>query len=461
MRKGRAVILVFCLAAPWLACGPARSQESAGLIYSKVRQFVIPFQAGPGEERLRELKLFVSADQGRTWQPSAVAAPEEKKFRFVAERDGLYWFSVQSVYQDGRLFPATMDGAQPSLKVLIDTQPPTVKLRALPPRNGEVGVEWEVHDDNLDLALPDALRLEHRLAGGAVWLTLRSNPVGTQFYWNPETNGVVEVRLRVRDRAGNWGEATTTVSLANQGVLPDPSPAVKTPEAPATGTKTPGAADPDRLLVNSKRISLNYELKEVGPSGVSAIDLWYTQDGRSWQKWPLPKNNDLSNPPGGAAGKQLIIDVHDEGLYGFTLVAKSGVGLGEQPPRVGDRPQIWVEVDLTKPVVQLQSVVVGQGADKGKLTISWTATDKNLGAQPITISYAEQATGSWTPIVQNQANTGRYVWSMPETVPYQFLVRVEAVDRAGNVGEAVTPNLVKVDLAQPKVKILNVEPVGK
>jgi hypothetical protein len=33
-----------------------------------------------------------------------------------------------------------------------------------------------------------------------------------------------------------------------------------------------------------------------------------------------------------------------------------------------------------------------------------------------------------------------------------------AIDRAGNIGEAVTDSLVKVDLATPKVKILNVEP---
>ena len=50
------------------------------------------------------------------------------------------------------------------------------------------------------------------------------------------------------------------------------------------------------------------------------------------------------------------------------------------------------------------------------------------------------------------------MWTLPEGVPYQFHVRVEAVDQAGNVGEAVTESLVKVDLALPKVRILNVEP---
>jgi hypothetical protein len=213
--------------------------------------------------------------------------------------------------------------------------------------------------------------------------------------------------------------------------------------------------DPDRRLVNSKRISLNYELKEVGPSGVSTIELWYTQDGRAWSRYPLPRSGDeVQRPP-------LVFEVNQEGVYGFTLVAKSGVGLGERPPQVGDRPQVWVEVDLTRPLVSLQNVLVGQGPDKGKLTVHWTARDKNLGRDPIAISYAEQAGGPWTPIVEHIQNTGRYVWSMPERVPYQFLVRVEAADLAGNVGEAVTPTMVKVDLAQPKVRILQVEPAGR
>jgi hypothetical protein len=153
--------------------------------------------------------------------------------------------------------------------------------------------------------------------------------------------------------------------------------------------------------------------------------------------------------------------VSEEGVYGFTLVARSGVGLGERPPQIGDRPQVWVEVDLTKPEVQVGPVIVGQGMDKGKLAISWKAWDKNLSGTPITLSYAQQAGGTWTPITPERiANTGRYIWSMPDGVPYQFLVKVEAIDQAGNIGEAVTPEQIKVDLLQPKARILDVAPGG-
>jgi hypothetical protein len=55
-------------------------------------------------------------------------------------------------------------------------------------------------------------------------------------------------------------------------------------------------------------------------------------------------------------------------------------------------------------------------------------------------------------------NTGSYVWQMPEVVPFEFLIKVEAFDDAGNVGEALTSETIKVDLVQPKVRIKSVEP---
>ncbi len=220
----------------------------------------------------------------------------------------------------------------------------------------------------------------------------------------------------------------------------------------------PVASHPkERRLLNSTTINLNFEIKDKGPSGISSIELWFTQDGRSWNKYPLPPPQD-----GSEIKSPLTFKVSNEGLYGFTLVAKSGVGLGERPPQVGDKPQVWVEVDLTKPVVAIQNFIVGQGKDQGKLFIQWRATDKNLGAAPITLFYAEKLDGLWQPITEKKLpNTGQYVWQMPEGLPYQFYLKVEAVDRAGNVGTAVTPNLVRVDLKLPKVNIKSVEPGGR
>src|SRR5207253_9960778 len=144
--------------------------------------------------------------------------------------------------------------------------------------------------------------------------------------------GQLEARLRARDRAGNVG--TKTVVLAAGGTEGQPSAQptyartegqVSPPPAHAGTSGLPAPGDPAVRMVNSKRISLNYEIKDKGPSGVSAVELWYTQDGRSWLKYPENLNRD---PP-------FVFDVNDEGVYGFTLVVRSGVGLGGTPPQVG------------------------------------------------------------------------------------------------------------------------------
>jgi hypothetical protein len=213
----------------------------------------------------------------------------------------------------------------------------------------------------------------------------------------------------------------------------------------------PRAAGPAVRLVNTKRIHVNYEVKDVGPSGVAGVELWYTQDSRTWKKFE------------GALQKQppYVVEVTDEGLYGFTLVARSGAGLSKQPPQAGDLPQVWVEVDTTKPTVKLIDTEAGFSAKAQNLIVRWTASDKNLAAKPITISYAEQTEGPWTPLATNLENNGRYVWQLPASVPKRLFVRVEAADTVGNVGLAQSPQPLLIDLAQPTVAILGVEPVTK
>jgi len=66
----------------------------------------------------------------------------------------------------------------------------------------------------------------------------------------------------------------------------------------------------------------------------------------------------------------------------------------------------------------------------GRLTITWSASDKNLSVQPIALSYSEGPEGPWKPIAQNLPNDGKYVWMVPENHPFQFYVRVEATDMA-------------------------------
>lgn len=438
----RACLLLTLLATCGVFQPVSFAQDPAGeLMYTRLAVFKIPFQTDPNDRRLRQIQLYVSVDQGRSWQNTANVRPEDGSFTFSAPRDGHYWFTVRTTDANGNQFPLSMETARPGLKVYVDTHPPAVQIRPQSPRDSQSGIEWDIQDDSLDLS---TLVLEYHPEGLANWIPLSVQATANgSHYWNPGTNGATEVRLRVRDRAGNEGEAKTTVLSAQDG---------RTSAEPAKNTQAAAGSTLVRH-VNSKRISLNYDLKEVGKSGVSVVELWYTQDGHNWQKY-----NEIASP---TAPYVYVVDVVGEGLYGFTLLVKSGVGFFDRSPQTNDPPQVWVEVDLTKPVVRLQNVDVGRGPEHGNMTVTWTATDKNLKQQPITLSYAEQNTGPWLPIAANIENTGKYVWRIPPEVPSRIFVKVEAVDKAENIGFAEYPKPVPVDLSLPKSVILSVEPVKK
>ena len=242
---------------------PARAQPvGPELNYSKHRQFYIPFSVGPGKERLWQLQLYVSVDQGKTWQHAASAGPELGKFQYFAESEGLHLFAVKTIDVDNRSYPATLENVTPHAKVIVDTIKPAVHLKQLSARDGVVGVSWTIEDANFDGTRPDAFRLDFRPVGTLGWTPLLPR-VANQVYWNPETNAPLEVRLRARDRAGNEGQDTIKITPGENpigGVQGTP------PEKKDLLQSAPRRSIRIAKLINSTSISLNFEIKDKGPS---------------------------------------------------------------------------------------------------------------------------------------------------------------------------------------------------
>ncbi|MFM8931542.1 MAG: thermonuclease family protein [Gemmataceae bacterium] len=407
------------------------SVQGQTVYYAEQPSFLIPVYPDPNDKKTQALILHVSEDLGKTYQYVATAGILQKTFSYRAPRDGWYWFSVQTQETGGVLKPASMAGAPALLKVCVDTLAPSIILRQAPAtKDGTLGVEWEVRDENLDVS---SMRLEYRLLGGKDWVPLPAQQLQQGSHaWNPGTPSPLEVRLSVRDRDKNLGEQVLALGLKPGQVAP---------------TNSDGRVP--LIMVRSKRFALNYRLEDVGPSDVTRVEVHYTRDGgRTWGKYPMDAPKD---PP-------CILEVPEEGRYGFTLIARSGVDLSESPPKPGDAPHVWVEVDETKPSVRIVGVEVGRGPEQGNMTINWSATDKFLGSSPIAISYAQTPEGPWTEAVKDLPNNGKFVWKMPaQGLPYQFSVRVTCTDMAGNQGMDQTSGPVKVDLNTPKARINSIE----
>jgi hypothetical protein len=234
--------------------------------------------------------------------------------------------------------------------------------------------------------------------------------------------------------AGNAGEVAGLASRTTPGPLAEHTAGraagrTTSPLPDELVGARPRSALPNAAVVNSKRIQINYEVKNVGPSGLDRVELWYTRNHGPWQKYAtLPKE-----PP-------YVINVEEEGLYGFTLLARNRAGQGKVQPEPNDPPQVAVEVDLTRPAVEVGKPQYDARAQT--LTVLWQASDKNLGVQPIAVCWAREPTGPWMPIITQIENTGRYVWKLPNGVPARVWLQVEASDLAGNVATARTADAV-------------------
>jgi hypothetical protein len=111
-----------------LATDPVELQKDVHEI--QTRKFAMDLGV-PADQRgkINQIRLFVSEDRGKTWKHNRDYKPNAKEAIFTAPDDGLYWFSLQVVYKDGKKEPAELDDLEPARKVYVNTERRTLKVR--------------------------------------------------------------------------------------------------------------------------------------------------------------------------------------------------------------------------------------------------------------------------------------------------------------------------------------------
>jgi hypothetical protein len=525
--------------------------------YLNQANFDIPVKFTEAKQKaIREMILFYSTDLGKTWQQAGVTTPEKGLFPFTANADGMYWFSVVVIDQQGNRQPADIYKVPPSQRVLIDTRRPELRIIGAERQGDEVLVRWDLREENPDY---NSFKLEYRPAGSAAnWTPAPlTQPASGQAVFRPNVAGPLSLRMTMQDLAGNQASAsaeTSTAALGGAGLTPVAGQATmpgttSPPAPPPLVTSTPGAPGPsgglppmpqpvtgsvssgrdwapihntslggrkeiggpdaatlprvtgsgagsgliahsespnftnpsgpvgggavhsqrspqaDLLYVNHPHVTLQYEVAKLGTSGIGSVELYVTRDdGRTWA--PSGGEKNLNLPPltetklGVPMRRNLSIDLPEDGVYGFYLVAKSGVGLGKRPPRPGDAPEMRVELDTKAPRVEFFEPEVDP-SQRDALILSWNVLpgEPNLTDRPVTLEWADRKTGPWKVIGEPEMlNTGRFTWHVPQDVPARVHLRITVRDKAGNVGVATSDVPVAVDLNEPEVKFIGLNP---
>ncbi len=192
----------------------------ADLVPLNNRAILIPVQVQPAARpAIKELILWVSEDQGHTWQQLASASPDKEGITFNAPDDGEYWFGLVVVDQQGKQQPPDIYKAKPRQKILIDTIKPIVSITAAERQGEDVVVSWQIQEKNPDLA---TLKLEYRLADGqasSLWyaVPLNAATTGQTKFRMPNPAAAIQLRMEIKDLAGNIGTAEKEVAAAPAG----------------------------------------------------------------------------------------------------------------------------------------------------------------------------------------------------------------------------------------------------
>ena len=217
----------------------------------------------------------------------------------------------------------------------------------------------------------------------------------------------------------------------------------------------PESAMPDSAntqIISTKRFELNYDIDAIDPSGVGRIDLWMTRDrGQTWKLWGQDPDNVSPFP----------VQVNEEGIFGFRIVVRSKDGLAGRGPMRGEEADMWVQVDVTAPLVKITSVPYGRGSEAGQLVINYAVSDSNLALRPNRFLWSTNPDGPWSSIEEDVRNERRLVWKPQQNVPHRIFLRLEAIDRAGNLGVHNLSQAIDISGLVPRGTIFGVVPVGQ
>lgn len=182
--------------------------DDARLFFAPLRSSHIPFTLDP--EKVAEIILLVSRDEGKTWEQVDRKPSTEPSFHFTAPEDGMYWFIVQTVDKQGRPTPANPSRVKPSMRMCVDTTAPKVALfRPVLVNQNTVHLGWEAKDANLG---ENPITLEWAEQKDGPWLLIGRNLPNTGIHrWHLPKGMPSEVYLRicVSDQAGNKACAAT------------------------------------------------------------------------------------------------------------------------------------------------------------------------------------------------------------------------------------------------------------
>lgn len=360
--------------------------------------------------------VWSASDNGLTANPITLEYYDGSSWTTIASNlsnTGSYgWIYPAIDTSEARVRVSAIDSAgnsstdQSDSAFTIDSSAPDVSI--VSPNGGEllVGgsvyeITWTASDENLPA---DPVRLYYYYYGSEITIATGEANDGSYMWTVPSVNGTsVRISICVTDIAGETGYDYSD----DYFVIDSAAPAV------------------DLLVPNGG---------QVYAGGSTQAITWTASDIN------LTDNPISINYYNGSTWTSIATDEPNDGAYAWTVPAvnienaKIRVSAIDTLGNIGsDESDSYFTID-SAPELSLDIPSGGEHWVGGSLhEITWTATDINLGENPISLAYFNGAI--WITIAQDEPNDGSYTWRVPHLDINNAKIKVKATDESGNVAQ--------------------------
>ena len=290
--------------------------------------------------------------------------------------------------------------------------------------NSEYNITWTVSDADNDLGT-NAINISYSLNSGSwPWFSVANNVNTLQgFYiWNVPDFGVdftnVRIRITVYDVAGN-----TAQDISDNDFSIDSSTPVVTLLSPNGG----------EVLKGGDTFTIVWTPAQDANLAPNPINLSYSLNG-TFGPW-IPIATGLSNNGSFVWNvPQFSVDYSSVrvNVSAYDLAGHEGFDISNAN----------FSIDSTAPFIKVMQPDGGEILLGGATyEIRWIANDTHFAQNSINISYSTSgATGPWSTIATNLANSGSYNWTVPSITSTTVRVNITARDTVTHTGYDISDN---------------------
>lgn len=233
---------------------PIASAELPAITAVNYLKFDLPYQLEAGPSGISKIELYVTRDDGKSWNKWSVHDGEQRPLRVALDArgnvqpEGVYGLRLVPISGAGISEHPPAEGAAPDFRVLVDLTPPSIKMYAPDAdaaQPGTLTLKWKIEDKN---PAKDGVAVAWSETPAGPWKSIGAETGGAivagagsdapvrladtgSFAWKlPErVPAKVYLRMTAWDAAGNKSEVTTPnpvlVDLTKprariQGILP-------------------------------------------------------------------------------------------------------------------------------------------------------------------------------------------------------------------------------------------------